>query len=88
MQPHYAAIRAELLGQASIKAVSASDQNIIRISNSSGDADWEGKDPKMSFIIVQAAIDASFIPDFGLAMISGSRNFNTNGSDSSSFILN
>lgn len=88
MQPHYAAIRAELLGQASIRAVSACDQNIIRISNSSGDADWEGKDPKMSFIIVQAGIDASFIPDFGLAMIPGSRDFKTNGSDSSSFILN
>lgn len=88
MQPHYKAIKNELLGLTSIKGVSASDQNITRISNSSADADWEGKDPKMSFIIVQAAIDASFIPDFGLAMIPGSRNFTNNGSDSASFILN
>lgn len=88
MQVHYEAIRAELLRQPAVTAVSASDQNIIHMNNSTGDADWEGKDPKSGFIIVQSAIDVTFIPDFGLAMLPGSRNFSGKAADSTSWILN
>lgn len=85
---HYQVIRTVLLAYPSIRSVSASDENIVRMSSSSGDADWDGKDPKSSFIIVQEGIDKSFIPAFKLAMWPGSRNFTGTAADSTHFILN
>jgi len=88
MQQHAITLGNELRREPGIRAVCASNSNIIQLGNSTGDADWEGKDPKQNFIIVQNSIDEQFIPFFHLKMIPGSKNFTGTPADSSHFILN
>ncbi len=88
MQQHVITLGNELRREPGIQAVCASNSNIIQLGNSTGDTDWEGKDPKHNFIIVQNSIDERFIPFFHLKMIPGSKNFTGGPADSSHFILN
>jgi putative ABC transport system permease protein len=87
MEQHYDAVKAELLQQPGITGITSANSNIIQLSSTTGDTDWEGKDPNSSFMIHPMAIDAQFIPQLKLEFVAG-QNFRGDKADSSRIILN
>lgn len=85
----YDQFRAELLKDPSIAGVSSIGELPINVSSSSGDPDWDGKDPARdvnSFKLLFTEQD--FVPTMNLEMAQG-RNFSRElKSDSASVILN
>lgn len=87
MNAHYEAIRADLLKQPGITAVTASNGSIVNFGNSTGDTDWEGKTPNTSFIIHPMAIDEHFMGQLQLQLVAG-EGFKGGKGDSAKIILN
>jgi len=87
MQSHYLAAKGELLNKASITGVTTADNNIISQGSTTGDTDWDGKNPNEGFLIHPMAIDKDFITVFKLKMASGV-NFTGVKTDSAHYILN
>lgn len=87
MTKHYDAVKAELLKQPGITAVTRSNANIIHIGGISGDNDWDGKASNQTFIVHPMAIDKDFIPFFKMKLAQGA-GFTGAVADSSHFILN
>lgn len=84
---HYDALRAELLKQPGIEAVTHATGNIISSSMISGDNSWEGKAPGQTFILHPMGIDQDFIRFFKLKLQQGT-GFSGTAADSTHFILN
>lgn len=87
MQKNYEGIRSQLLTQTSIRNVASGSDNIINIANSTSEAQWDGKDPHVSYIIHPTYIDKYFMPFFKLKFVAGG-NFTGTKSDSAHYILN
>ncbi|HEY4194477.1 MAG TPA: ABC transporter permease [Mucilaginibacter sp.] len=87
MQKNYEAIRSQLLTQPGVIDVASGSDNIINITNSTSDTQWEGKDPNESFIIHSTYVDKYFMPFFKLKFVAGGP-FIGIKSDSAHFILN
>ncbi len=87
MQKNYEAIRAQLLTQQGIDGIASAGDNITNIQNSTSDAEWDGKDPNISFIIHPINVDKYYLPFFKLKFVSGGP-FTGIKSDSAHFILN
>ena len=87
MMNHYPAIRSELLQSPGVVNVSRASSNIIGVSNSTSDTDWDGKDPNRAFIVHPTAIDEQFVPLFNIKMVAG-KNFTGSKSDSAHILLN
>jgi putative ABC transport system permease protein len=87
MMSHSQAVRNELMKVRGIVDVSFSNGNIVGSDNTTGDTDWDGKDPHRSFLIHGTGIDEHFIPLFHIKMALGN-NFTGSRSDSAHIILN
>ncbi len=87
MGNHRDAIRAELLKQPGIRGVGFSSQNIVQLGSSSGDVDWEGKEPSRQFIINQISGDKELFDLLGLQLKEGSGLLGTKA-DSGRYLLN
>lgn len=87
MQGHYDAVKAELLKQPGVEAVTRSSGNIVNNGGISGDNDWDGKATGQTFIVHPQGIDKDFISFFKLKMQQG-HSFDGSVSDSTHFILN
>ncbi len=87
MQKNYEAIRSQLLTQTGISDIASGSDNIINVSNSTSETQWDGKDPKASFVIHPTYIDKYFMRFFKLQFVAGG-NFTGTKSDSAHFILN
>jgi putative ABC transport system permease protein len=87
MKDHYDAVKAELLKQPGIEAVTRSTGNIIQNGSVSGDNDWDGKAVGQTFIVHPQGIDKDFISFFKMKMAAG-RSFDGSVSDSAHYILN
>jgi putative ABC transport system permease protein len=87
MGEHLETIKAELARQTGITGVTISSQNLVQLGSSSGDTDWEGKDPNRSFIINQLSVDKDFIDVFKLKILEG-QGFLGTKADSGRYILN
>lgn len=87
MAEHYDAVKAELMQQPGVKAVTSASSNLLNIDNSTGDTDWDGKKPKSIFIIRPMRVDPDFIQTFNLKLAGGSA-FTGSKADSTHFILN
>ena len=87
MASHYDAVKAELLKQPGVEAVTRSNSNIIRLGNITGDNDWDGKGANQTFIVHPMAIDKDFISFFKMKMVSGA-GFTGAVADSAHYILN
>jgi len=85
--PHYDAVKAELLKQPGISAVTRSNQNIIRFAGFTGSADWDGKDPKQNLILHEISVDKDFISFFKIKILEGT-SFTGAPIDTAHFILN
>src|SRR5699024_2221302 len=64
-----------------------SDQTIYSLGQTTGDLEWEGKDPDRGIVIKTFGIDASFIPMMEMKLVAG-RNFTGSKQDSVHCILN
>lgn len=87
MEQHFEAVKAELLQQPGITGIASANHTIVQLSSTTGDTDWEGKDPNSSFMIHPMAIDAQFIPQMKLEFAAG-HNFRGDNTDSAKIILN
>jgi len=85
--PHYDAVKAELLKEPGISAVTRSNQNIVRFAGFTGSADWDGKDPKQNLIMHEISVDKDFISFFKMKMLKGA-SFTGAPTDTARFILN
>lgn len=87
MKDHYDAVKAELLKQPGVEAVTRSTGNIVHNGGISGDTDWDGKAVGQTFIVHPQGIDKDFISFFKMKMAAG-RSFDGSVSDSAHYILN
>lgn len=87
MKDHYDAVKAELLKQPGVEAVTRSSGNIVNNGGISGDNDWDGKATGQTFIVHPQGIDKDFISFFKIKMAAG-RGFDGSVSDSAHYILN
>ncbi|RAK02786.1 putative permease [Larkinella arboricola] len=87
MAKHYDAVKTELLRQPSVRGVTASNNNLLSIGNSTGDTDWEGKPKNSMFIVSRMQVEKDFISSFGLKMAYG-ETFTGSPADSMHYILN
>jgi putative ABC transport system permease protein len=84
---HYDAVKAELLKEPGITAVTWGSTNIVDMGSQTGATNWDGKQNGETMMVYNIAVDKDFIPFFKIAMAEG-RNFTGAVSDSSHFILN
>ncbi|MFD1145182.1 ABC transporter permease [Larkinella insperata] len=87
MSKHYSSVKTELLRQPSVRGVTASNNNLLSIGNSTGDTDWEGKPKNSIFIVSRMQVEKDFISSFGLKMAYG-ETFTGTPADSMHYILN
>lgn len=88
MYEHLDAVEGELSAQPGILSVTTANTQLTNGTHShTGDVDWDGKDPRASFIISQLGVDATFIPTLKMKLIKG-KNFTGAKTDSAHFILN
>ncbi|MEO3405821.1 ABC transporter permease [Mucilaginibacter sp. CAU 1740] len=87
MKNHYDAVKAELLKQPGVEAVTRSTGNLVHNGGISGDNDWDGKAVGQTFIVHPQGIDKDFISFFKMKMAAGHA-FDGSVSDSAHYILN
>ena len=87
MQPHLNVVKAELVKQHGIEAVTAADNKLVNNGHTTAGVDWDGKDKNVTFIIHHMGIDEKFIPMMKISLIAGN-NFSGVKTDSAHFILN
>lgn len=87
MRKHYDAVKADLLKQPGVVAVTRASANIVNIGNQSGDNSWEGKGKEETMMVRPLAIDKDFMTFFKMDLIEGNE-FTGSPADSTHFILN
>jgi putative ABC transport system permease protein len=87
MDKHYDAVKAELLKQPGISAVTRSNQNIIRFQGFTGSVDWDGKDPKFNIIMHPIVVDRDLVSFFKMKLVAGT-SFTGSPVDTAHYILN
>lgn len=87
MGPRYDAVKAELLKQPGVLAITRSNSNIVNIGGFCGDNDWDEKLPGQVIIVHNMGIDKDFISFFKIKMVQGA-GFTGAVADSAHFILN
>jgi len=87
MRKHYDAVKADLLGQPGVSAVTRANHNVVRIGSQTGDNAWDGKETGETLMLQQMSVDKDFIPFFKMHLQQGA-NFTGSVSDSLHFILN
>ena len=80
-------IKTELMKESSIRSVTLADQNILELSSTTGDTDWEGKPHGVGLMIHPMNIDQDFLSVLSMELIAG-KSFTGAKSDSAAFILN
>lgn len=84
---HYDAVRNELLKQPGITGVASAGGNVISLGSTTGDTDWDGKEPNSAFIITQLSMDKEFMPMMKMELKEG-KGFTGSPADSTHYILN
>ena len=87
MGKHTDAIRSELLKQPGVAGVGFSSQNIVWLGSSSGDTDWEGKEPGRQFMVNQLSGDKQLFDLLGMQLVEGQGFYGTKA-DSGRYVLN
>ena len=87
MADHVEAVKAELKNIAGVEDVALANGRIYNSGRTTGDTEWEGKDPNQSFVVQEFAVDESFLPMMEMSLVAGEA-FKGNRSDSSHYILN
>ncbi len=84
---HADAVAAELSKLKGVSNVATGD-GVVNVSATTGDTDWEGKDPNRTFLIHPISIDEEFIPLFRMELKEGKNFTGSVTGDSAKIILN
>jgi putative ABC transport system permease protein len=87
IQPHYEAVKASLLNQPGVLAITRGGNNIVNIGGQTGDVDWDGKQPNQTMMVRPMAMDDDFISFFKIGFQQG-EGFTGTLADSGHLILN
>lgn len=87
MYGHYDAAREELMRVPAVQGVTSCNTNILNSGKTTGDTDWAGKDPGMSFVVSPFGVDENFVQLLNMEIVAG-RDFRSGKADSAHFILN
>jgi len=87
MGNHYDAVKAELLRQPGVLAVTRASDSPVEIGGETGSNDWLGKQKGQTLMLHPMSIDKDFIPFFKMQLVQGN-NFSDAAADSTHFILN
>lgn len=87
MQPHYAAVKAELLKQPGVLAVTRASADMVQVDGWTGDYDWDGKPAKSNMKFKPLWVDETMIPFFKIPVLQGA-NFTGAPADSFHIIVN
>lgn len=71
MQPHYEAVKAELLKQPGVLAVTRTSANMLQNGEWTGDTDWEGKPENKALRFRPMWVDETTIPFFKIPILQG-----------------
>jgi putative ABC transport system permease protein len=80
-------ILAELRNSPGVAEVTTASEDILTMSSSTGDADWEGRTDGHNMVIAPMSVDTNYINFFKLQLKEG-KGFTGTKADSTSFILN
>ncbi len=87
MNQRFESIRNELLKETGVTGVTRAGSNLLEIGNTTGDTDWDGKDPGRMFMIHPMAVDEAFLGTFRMPLAAG-KGFSGTKADSTHFVLN
>ncbi|CCG98206.1 protein of unknown function DUF214 [Fibrella aestuarina BUZ 2] len=87
MSAHYEAVKADLLKQPGITAVTRASANIVNLDGQTGDNAWDGKQPGETMFMRPVAIDKDFTAFFNMKLVAGT-SFTGTPADSLHVILN
>jgi len=87
MIKHYDAVKAELLKQPGVLAVTRSGDNIIDYNNWTGDIDWDGRPANSNLFFHPMLMDKDFVSFFKIKMVQG-QGFSGATADAKHFIVN
>ncbi|MDT0678608.1 ABC transporter permease [Autumnicola musiva] len=87
MTEHRAAVKNEIGKIPAIEGISFSNNNLVKNGWTTGDTDWENKDPQSDIIVSPLGADENFIPLMKMELVQG-RNFTGRALDSTRYILN
>ncbi|MGZ3871762.1 MAG: ABC transporter permease [Mucilaginibacter sp.] len=80
-------VKAELLNQRGVEAVTSADNKLVDNGSTTAGVDWDGKDPNTMMIIHHLGVDERFMPLMKIGLVAG-HNFSGAKTDSAHFILN
>lgn len=87
MIKHKEALENRITDLPGISGVTFSNHNIVQNGTTTGDTNWEGKNPQKDLVVSPFGIDEDFIPLMKMQMEAG-KNFSGTAADSTHFILN
>lgn len=87
MIEHKEAIENRILNLPGISGVTFSNNSIVQNETTTGDTNWEGKNPQKDLVVSPFGINEDFIPLMKMELEAG-KNFSGTAADSTHFILN
>jgi len=87
MGEHMETVKSELKNIAGVQDVALANGRIYNSGRTTGDTDWEGKDPDQSFVVQEFAVDESFLRMMEMDLVAG-ESFKGTRADSAHYILN
>jgi putative ABC transport system permease protein len=84
---NYETVKNNLLKQTGIEGITASGGDLLNNGSSTGDADWDGKDPNFAFMVNQMSVDNNFLKTMKIPLALGTDLTGT-PADSNYYIFN
>jgi predicted permease len=88
MQKNFAVIKNQLLSSGYVENVAMSNLNQLYMGSSTGNFEWEGKDPSKKVLVTQDFISPEYIKTMGIQMAKGRDFYPDAKQDSSNVIIN
>ena len=88
MQKNFAVIKNQLLSSGYVENVAMSNLNQLYMGSSTGNFEWEGKDPSKKVLVTQDFISPEYIKTMGIQMAKGRDFYPDAKQDSSNVIVN
>lgn len=88
MQKNFSVIKNQLLSSGYVENVAMSNLNQLYMGSSTGDFEWEGKDPSKKVLITQDFVSPGYIKTMGIQMTKGRDFYSDAKQDSLNVIIN
>jgi ABC-type antimicrobial peptide transport system permease subunit len=88
MQKNFTVIKNQLLSSGYVENVAMSNLNQLYMGSSTGDFEWEGKDPSKKVLITQDFVSPGYIKTMGIQMAKGRDFYSDAKQDSLNVIIN